>query len=76
MSASGATLPIVLVCNHLHAREIIRRNGITRYAPLYRTTESALEDLPATHKYCHRVRAELPALPASHERARGLTSQW
>lgn len=70
-------VPIALVCVHPKTRDTIRRNGITRYVPVYPTVSSAIHGLPAiAHQYRRRARAELPAHTASPAYARDLTALW
>ncbi|ART73982.1 sulfate transporter [Mycobacterium dioxanotrophicus] len=71
-------VPLILVCRHAGGREAIRRNGITRYVPLYATIDSAhravrTEDLEPPRR---RARAQLPAVHSSLRRARQLAAEW
>lgn len=34
------------MCAHVGGRDAVRRNGISRYVPAYRTIESAIQELP------------------------------
>jgi hypothetical protein len=70
--------PIALVCAHGHGQNALRRNGITRYVPAYRTLEAAVTDLAAdaARRYRRRVRAVLPAVKSSTAQCRRLTAQW
>lgn len=71
-------IPIGLVCAHDQGRNALRRNGVTRYVPVYPTLQSAVTELPADalRKYRRRARATLPAAKSSAWRCRTLTSQW
>lgn len=71
-------VPVILVCRHAAARSSIRRNGITRYVPLYATVESAraavrAEDIEPRRRRAH---AQLPAVHSSLRRARQLVTEW
>lgn len=69
---------IGLVCDHDQGQNALRRNGITRYVPVYPTLRSAVTELPADalRRYRRRARATLPATKNSARRCRTLTSQW
>ena len=69
-------VPIILVCGHANGRTAIVRNGVARYVPVYPTVEAALR-WAADHRRQgrRRVRAELPASPASLRRARDLVAE-
>lgn len=70
-------VPLLLVCRHLAGRNSIRRNGITRYVPVFDTVESAGSAVGAGElEPRHRARAELPAVHSSLRRARQLTVEW
>ncbi|MCV7156538.1 sulfate transporter [Mycolicibacterium brisbanense] len=71
-------VPLILVCRNAGGRDAIRRNGITRYVPLYSTLESAhaaarSDDLEPPRR---RARAQLPAVHSSLRRARQLVAEW
>jgi hypothetical protein len=71
-------VPLILVCGHAGGRGAIRRNGITRYIPLYSTVESAhaavrTDDLEPQRR---RAQAQLPAVHSSLRRARQLAAEW
>lgn len=70
--------PIGLVCAHDHGQKALRRNGITRYVPVYRTLQAAATELAAdaARRYRLRVRAVLPAMKRSTAQCRQLTAQW
>jgi hypothetical protein len=70
--------PICVVCAHDHGRNALRRNGITRYVPVYQTLQSAVTDLSvdAARRYRRRLRAELPAMKSSTSRCRELAAKW
>lgn len=70
--------PIGLVCAHDKGQNALRRNGITRYLPVYPTLQLAitgLSDAELGH-YRRRARASLPAMPTSSRRCRELTAEW
>ena len=72
-------VPIALVCDSVATRSAIRRNGITRYVPVFPSAGTALDALAADdpqRRRRRRARAHLPAQPASLPRARALTAQW
>lgn len=70
-------VPLLLVCRHLAGRNSIRRNGITRYVPVFDTVESAGSAVGAGElEPRRRARAELPAVHSSLRRARQLTVEW
>jgi hypothetical protein len=71
-------VPIMLVCAHIAGRETAKRNGITRYVPIYAATEDAMmalaeQDAPLSRR---RARASLPASSASLWQARRLLDEW
>jgi hypothetical protein len=70
--------PIGLVCTHDRGQNALRRNGITRHVPAYRTLQSAVTELAAgaARRYRLSMRAELPATKSSPARSRELTAQW
>ena len=70
--------PLGLVCAHEQGRNALRRNGISRYVPVYTTLESAFTELSAEglRRYRRRARASLPATRTSIHRCRELTAQW
>lgn len=76
--AEWPDVPVILVCAHNQGQNALRRNGITRYAPVYPTLRSAITELPADelHRFRLRARATLPAMKSSSRRCRELTSQW
>lgn len=71
-------VPIVLVCAHGAGRAALERNGITRYVPVYPTTDAALDALSRSGAPLlrRRARAELPAIAASIARSRELVEEW
>ena len=77
-TAQWPDVPISLVCAHLAGRNMVRRSGITRYVPVYRTIESAIDDMPpaGTHRFRRRARVELPARATSLRRCRQLADEW
>jgi hypothetical protein len=76
--AEWPDVPIGLVCAHDQGQNAVRRNGITRYVPVYPTLQSAVTELPADalRRYRRRAQATLPAMKSSASRCRTLTSQW
>lgn len=76
--AEWPDIPIGLVCAHDQGRNAVRRNGITRYVPVYPTLQSAVTELPADalRRYRRRKQAALPAVKSSASRCRTLTSEW
>ena len=76
--AEWPDIPIGLVCAHDHGQNAVRRNGITRYVPVYPTLQSAVTELPADalHRYRRRNKVTLPATTSSASQCRTLTSQW
>jgi hypothetical protein len=70
--------PVGLVCAHNRGRNALRRNGITRYLPVYPTMKSAVTELPTEgpRRYRRRVRASLPAMKSSSQLCRELIAQW
>ena len=71
-------IPIGMVCAHDQGLNALRRNGVTRYVPVYTTLQSAVTELPAhgLRRYRQHVRATLPAVKDSINRSRELTAQW
>lgn len=67
-----------LVCAHEQGRNALRRNGISRYVPVYATLERAFTELSANglRRYRRRARASLPAKMTSIRRCRELTTEW
>lgn len=64
-------VPIMIVCPHESGRESIARNGVARYVPAYPSVETALATLvDQGNSFKRRIRAELPAAPASLRLAR------
>jgi hypothetical protein len=71
-------VPVVLVCRHAAGRSAIKRNGVTRYVPLYATVEAAAAALRTAGLEPQRRRAcaQLPALHSSLRRSRQLVARW
>lgn len=70
-------VPLILVCRHASGRSAIRREGLTRYAPLYSSVDSAYAAIPADlEPQRRRARAQLPAVHSSLRRARQLVAEW
>jgi anti-anti-sigma regulatory factor len=76
--AEWPDVPIGLVSSHEQDRNNLHRNGITRYVPVYDAVDLALAELSADNlrRYRRRVRATIPARPASIRRCRELASEW
>ncbi|WP_019970630.1 STAS domain-containing protein [Mycobacterium sp. 141] len=71
-------VPVILVCGHAAGRRAIKRNGITRYVPLYATAESICSALQSDGIGPQRRRAcvQLPAVHSSLRRSRQLVAEW
>lgn len=67
--------PLMLVHAEHGFRDSLRRNGVTRYVPVYDTVGDAVAALPEAINR-RRVRAELPADPGSAALARELIAEW
>jgi len=76
--AEWPDVPMGLVCAHEQGRNSLRRNGITRYIPVYPTLTSAFAELSTSglRRYRRRARAELPAKKSSIRQCRELTAEW
>ncbi|ORA37878.1 hypothetical protein BST20_12155 [Mycobacterium branderi] len=76
--ADWPDIPMGLVCAHRHGQSALRRNGITRYVPVYATVESAVTDLVAqgARRYRRRASADLPAHESSIARCREMVNHW
>jgi hypothetical protein len=76
--AEWPDVPIGMVCAHDHGRNALRRNGITRYVPVYTTLQSAVTELAADElrRYRRRANASLPPVAGSIRRSRELAAQW
>jgi hypothetical protein len=75
------SVPLLLACLHDKGRDSLRRNGITRYVPVYRTVTEALSAIPDScrpiaEERRRRERAVLPADPNSIALARELVTRW
>ncbi|WP_396935105.1 STAS domain-containing protein [Mycolicibacterium sp.] len=69
-------VPLVLVCRHIHGRQILVSNGVTRRVPVFPTVASAYRAVlrnPHTPRR-QRLRTELPAVHSSLRRARELVT--
>jgi hypothetical protein len=69
---------MALVCEGLQGRETLRRNGVTRYLPVYPDLQAAFT---AVHKDGfqrprRRARADIPRSDTSVQQARALTVSW
>lgn len=71
-------VPILLVCAHGEGRQAITRNGITRYVPVYPTSEAAIGSLGGSgrHRLRRRARTQLSADRESLDMARELIADW
>lgn len=71
-------VPLILVCRNARGRDAIRRNGITRYVPLYATMDSAHAAARSAglEPQRRRARAHLPGVHSSLRRARQLVAEW
>jgi len=76
--ADWPDIPIIMVCAHQQGQNALRRNGITRYVPVYPTLECAVTELAADglRRYRRRAVASLPAVKSSIHRSRELVAQW
>jgi hypothetical protein len=76
--AQWPDLPMALVCDRSDGQEALRRNGISRYIPVYWTVDTAIAELlgGGQHSYCRRAKTELPNLASSTRRGRELIEQW
>jgi hypothetical protein len=70
-------IPVLLVCGHASGRDTIRRQGISRYIPVYDSADAALAaiDGPGDRPRQRRC-AELPPGPACAARASELVTEW
>jgi hypothetical protein len=69
-------VPIMLVCADERGRKNIARNGVARYVPAYPSVETALAMLvDQGQPFKRRIRAELPAAPASLRLARRIVAE-
>lgn len=68
-------VPIILVCGHPGRRRAIARTGVTRYVPVYATTDAAMAAVSDGHRARRRARTELPASLASLRRARQFVAE-
>lgn len=71
-------VPLVLVCLHAAGRSAIRRNGVARFNPVYRTVDDAAAAVAASGPLPprRRARAELPADRSSLSSARAMVVDW
>lgn len=76
--AEWPNVPIGLVCAHTRGQAALRRNGVTRYVPVYPTMQSATTELPekALRTYRQRAGATLTAEENSSRLCRELVSEW
>ena len=76
--AEWPDIPIGMVCAHDHGQNALRRNGITRYVPVYHDVESAITELAADglRRYRRRAVATLPAVKSSIHGSREFVAQW
>src|ERR1700757_4965065 len=70
-------VPLLLVCRDTAGRNVIRRNGVTRYVPVHPTVESAIAAVDKYHSSPRRrqARTRLPAVHSSLSRARGFITE-
>ena len=74
---SWPEVPIMLVCREPAGRSAIERNGVSRYVPVHRSIEAAVEALSTySQRRRRRARADLTAAPSSVRRSRDLVEQW
>jgi hypothetical protein len=71
-------VPVLLACGSLASRNVIARNGVCRYVPVYPSVQAAVDALPlsAVLPCRRRARADLPAGVTSLHRSRELVSDW
>lgn len=70
-------VPIVLACADVATCDTLRRTGITRYVPVYRTLSDACTAGDADERRSRkRAHAQLPAIMGSAARARRLVETW
>lgn len=70
-------VPVVLACADSVVRDTLRRNGITRYVPVYSSVPDARISCGGDgHRGRQRHRVQLPAVMASAARARRLVETW
>jgi hypothetical protein len=71
-------VPIALVCDNAAGHKTLRRNGITRFIPVFWSVDAAVAALPGDdgHRYRRRAKAALPAGNGGILRCRELISQW
>lgn len=76
--AEWPNIPIGLVCNHARGQAALRRNGVTRYVPVYPTLQSATSQLLSAACRTNRQResATLPPARSSSRECRQLIDQW
>lgn len=68
-------VPIHLVCGHPDKRNIIARNGVTRYVRVHSSVQAALDALTDTKRTRSRARLELPAVLASLRTSRQFAAE-
>jgi hypothetical protein len=71
-------VPMALACRHGQGRGEIARNGVTRYVPVYETTQQAVAALSNQRSiaYRRRARAEMSHTRGSVAASRQLVSDW
>jgi anti-anti-sigma factor len=78
MSDWPAGVALALVCDSIEGQKALRRNGISRYIPVYWSVDAAIDAVVDRDVHPHRRRAsaELPAATSSSRRCRELIGQW
>jgi hypothetical protein len=71
-------IPIALICESSAGRDAVKRNGVTRYVPVYRTIEDAMLDMSqgGARRGRRRARGNLPADFTSLAQSRRLVENW
>jgi hypothetical protein len=70
--------PIALICSRQAGRDAVRRNGVTRYVPVYPTVDEAIAGVSQRdpQRGRRRARAHLPPDQSSLWRSRRLVEGW
>lgn len=70
-------VPLALLCRHPSGRSALRRNGIARYLPVYRSLEDAAEAMRQEPPHLRRrARSQLPQHYSAVSQARELVQRW
>ncbi|WP_231737695.1 STAS domain-containing protein [Mycobacterium sp. IS-1742] len=71
-------VPLALICRHGSGRSAIRRNGVTRYVPVYSDIDEAVAAVAANRplRLRRRARSGLAADRSSLECARQMVEEW